>query len=196
MFLPIGVDPRPERTPFVTYALILINVLVFLLFNLGTSDDPGAISWAMVPGDLRWPTLFTNLFLHAGWAHLLGNMLFLWVFGSNVEDRLNHLGYAVFYVVGGLAADAAHILSDPASTVPTLGASGAISAVMGAYIVFYPRYSVKTFIWLGIWYADVVRTPAFLWIGFWFGAQILLNLLTRGGSGVAYQSGVAQEQPR
>ncbi|HLY10719.1 MAG TPA: rhomboid family intramembrane serine protease [Planctomycetota bacterium] len=186
MFLPIGVEPRSERFPLVTSTLIILNVAVFLLFALGTPDDPSAIRWAMVPANLYWPTLFTNLFLHAGWAHLLGNMLFLWIFGRTVEDRLGHLGYGVFYVVAGLAADAAHLLSNPTSEVPTLGASGAISGVMGAFVVFSPRTSVKTFVWLGIWFMDVIRTPAYLWIGLWFGQQLLLNLLTKGGSGVAY----------
>jgi len=186
MFIPIGDDNPTERTPFVNYALIGLNVAAFLVFGLGSSSDPGAIRWALVPADLQWPTLFTSLFLHAGWMHLIGNMWFLWIFGDNVEDRLGHLGYIVFYFVCGLAADAAHILSNPGSDVPTLGASGAISGVMGAYAFFYPRQPVRTFVWLGIWYANVIRTPAFVWIGLWFVEQVALNLLTRGGSGVAY----------
>jgi membrane associated rhomboid family serine protease len=185
MFLPIGVDPRPERPPVVTSLLILVNAALFLFIP---PDDPGLIRWTMVPADLHWPTLFTNLFLHAGWAHLLGNMLFLWIFGRTVEDRLGHLGFLVFYFVGGLSADAAHLLSNPDSEVPTLGASGAISAVLGAFVVFYPRNSVNTFIWFGF-LVRFIRTPAFLWIGFWFVQQVLLNLLTStGGSGVAYQA--------
>ncbi|MBV8878560.1 MAG: rhomboid family intramembrane serine protease, partial [Planctomycetaceae bacterium] len=149
---------------------------------------PGALVPARLVADpvANLPTLLTHLFLHASGAHVGGNMLFLWIFGDNVEDRLGHLGYVVFYFVCGLAADASHILSNPTSEVPTLGASGAISGVMGAYTLFYPRAAVKTFVWLGIWYVDVIRTPAFLWIGFWFAQQILLNLFTRGGSGVAY----------
>jgi len=186
MFIPIGDENPTERTPYVNYALIAANVLAFLAFCLCPADDPSLIRWTMIPADLHWPTLFTSLFLHGGWMHLIGNMVFLWIFGDNVEDRLGHLGYVVFYFVCGLAADAAHILSNPASELPTLGASGAISGVMGAYVLWYPRASVKTFVWLGIWYADVVRTPAFLWIGFWFVQQVLLNLLSRGGGGIAY----------
>src|SRR6185436_19095698 len=174
MFIPIGDDNPTERTPYVNYALIAANVAAFLVFCLGPVDDPGLIRWTMIPSRLEWPTLFTSMFLHAGWLHLIGNMLFLWIFGDNVEDRLGHVGYTVFYLVSGLAASAAHILSNPASDLPTLGASGAISGVLGAYIVFYPRAHVKTFIWLGIFFADVVRTPAFLWIGLWIGQQILL----------------------
>jgi membrane associated rhomboid family serine protease len=138
----------------------------------------------MVPADLHWPTLFTNLFLHAGWMHLIGNMWFLWIFGDNVEDRLGHLGYILFYFVCGLAADAAHIMSNPTSDIPTLGASGAISGVMGAYALLFPRQAVKTLILF--WTVTIIRTPAFIWIGLWFAQQVLLNLLTRGGSGVAY----------
>jgi membrane associated rhomboid family serine protease len=186
MFIPIGDDIPTERTPYVNYGLIALNVLAFFLFCLGPADDPSLIRWTMIPADLHWPTLFTSLFLHGGWMHLIGNMLFLWIFGDNIEDKLGHLGYLVFYFVCGLAADAAHILSNPMSELPTLGASGAISGVMGAYILFFPRQHVKTFIWLGIWYQDVIRTPAFLWIGFWFVQQIVLNMLSRGGGGVAY----------
>jgi membrane associated rhomboid family serine protease len=186
MFIPIGDENPTERTPYVNYVLIATNVLAFFAFCLGPADDPSLIRWTMIPADLHWPTLFTSLFLHGGWMHLIGNMVFLWIFGDNVEDRLGHLGYVVFYFVCGLAADAAHILSNPASQLPTLGASGAISGVMGAYILFFPRQSVKTFVWLGIWYADVIRTPAWLWIGFWFVQQVLLNMLSRGGGGVAY----------
>jgi len=184
MFIPIGDDNPTERTPFVNYALIGVNIAVFLLFNLGPLRPDGAIGWAMIPSDLHWTTLFTNLFLHAGWMHLIGNMWFLWIFGDNVEDRLGHLGYLVFYFVAGLAADAAHILTTTSPDVPTLGASGAISGVMGAYAVFYPREVVRTLIWF--WTITVVRVPAYIWIGLWFVQQVLLNLMTRGGSGVAY----------
>src|SRR5579859_2266516 len=159
MFIPIGDDNPTERTPYVNYALIAINVAVFLFSGMGDPENSSAIRWAMVPADLRWQTLFTNLFLHASWMHLIGNMWFLWIFGDNVEDRLGHLGYVAFYFVCGLGADTAHILSNPSSEVPTLGASGAISGVMGAYAVFYPRQPVKTLIWF--WTVSIIRTPAF-----------------------------------
>jgi membrane associated rhomboid family serine protease len=186
MFIPIGDDNPTERTPFVNYTLIAVNILAWILFALAPAHDPSQIRWMLVPADLQWPTLFTSMFLHAGFWHLFGNMVFLWIFGDNVEDRLGHLGYIVFYFACGLGASGAHILSDPSSTVPTLGASGAISGVMGAYVVFYPRAEVKTLIWFGIWYSTIVRTPAFLWLGFWFVGQILLNLLSQGAGGVAY----------
>jgi membrane associated rhomboid family serine protease len=186
MFIPIGDENPSERTPYVNYGLIVANVLAFLLFCLGPLDDPGFIRWTIVPADLHWPTLFTSLFLHAGWMHLIGNMVFLWIFGDNVEDKLGHFGYLIFYLVCGLGADAAHILSNPDSPLSTLGASGAISGVMGAYIIYFPRHHVKTFIWLGIFYADVVRIPAFVWIGIWVAQQVLLNAVDRGAGGVAY----------
>jgi|SRR6185295_3701494 len=188
MFIPIGDDNPTEKTPYVNYALIGLNTLAFLLLCLGPPDDPSLIRWTMIPANLEWHTLFTSMFLHAGWFHLIGNMLFLWIFGDNVEDRLGHIGYTVFYLVCGLGAGAAHILSDPNSQIPTLGASGAISGVMGAYLVFFPRAHVKTFIWLGILYADVVRIPAFIWVGIWIVEQIVLNALapSGGGGGVAY----------
>ena len=185
MFIPIGDDNPTERTPYVNYTLLGANILAFLLLCLREPDDPGLIRWTMIPKDLEWYTLFTSMFLHAGWLHLIGNMLFLWIFGDNVEDRLGHIGYTVFYFVCGLAASAAHILSDPNSTIPTLGASGAISGVMGAYVVFFPRAHVKTLV---VWFViTIIRTPSFFWIGFWILEQVLLNALTPGGTGgVAY----------
>jgi membrane associated rhomboid family serine protease len=184
MFIPIGDDNPTASRPIVNYALIAINVLVFLVTAL-TPDDPGLIRWMLVPARLQWPALFTSMFMHADVLHLLGNMVFLWIFGDNVEDRLGRIGYVIFYLVCGLSADAAHILSNPGSTVPTLGASGAISGVMGAYVLLFPRHHVRTFVWLWPWIAEVVRIPAFLWIGIWFVQQVLLNLFTHGG-GVAY----------
>jgi membrane associated rhomboid family serine protease len=185
MFIPIGDDNPTERTPYVNYALLGANILSFFLLCLGEPDDPGLIRWTMIPKHLEWYTPFTSMFLHAGWLHLIGNMLFLWIFGDNVEDRLGHIGYTVFYFVCGLGASAAHILSDPSSEIPTLGASGAISGVMGAYIVFFPHAHVRTLV---VWFViTIIRTPAFFWIGFWILEQVLLNALTPGGTGgVAY----------
>jgi membrane associated rhomboid family serine protease len=185
MFIPIGDDNPTERTPYVNYVLIGANVLAFFLLCLGPPDDPRLIRWTMIPNQLEWHTLFTSMFLHAGWLHLIGNMLFLWIFGDNVEDRLGHIGYTVFYFVCGLAASAAHILSNPESDMPTLGASGAISGVMGAYVVFFPRSHVKTLVVLFV--ITVIRTPSVFWIGFWILEQVFLNVATpRGTGGVAY----------
>ena len=186
MFIPIGDENPTERKPFVNYAFIGINIVVFVLQAL--SPPEATLRWSIVPAHLEWTTVFTSMFLHADLLHLGFNMLFLWIFGDNVEDRLGHVGYTVFYVFCGIAAAVAHIAGDPTSQLPTLGASGAVSGVMGAYIVFYPRAHVKTFIWLGILYADVVRIPAFIWVGIWIVEQIVLNALAPvgGGGGVAY----------
>jgi membrane associated rhomboid family serine protease len=184
MFIPIGDDNPTERKPFLNYAFIALNVIAFGLQQAATPENE--IKWMMVPGKLDWPTLFTSMFMHANLIHLIGNMLFLWIFGDNVEDRLGHIWYVIFYVGCGLAADAAHIAGNPKSLIHTLGASGAVSGVMGAYIVLYPRHHIKTFVWL-YWFANVIRTPAFLWIGIWILQQILMNAIApQEGGGVAY----------
>ncbi len=183
MFIPIGDENPTERRPYVNYVLLAANVAAFLLFCFPTPRQPVLVRWAMIPAELDPVTLFSSLFLHANLMHLIGNMVFLWIFGDNVEDRLGHLGYAAFYLVCGLAADATHILSNPQSALPTLGASGAISGVMGAYVLFFPRHRVKMLFMFG--FIQVVRTPAFLWIGFWFVQQVVLSLASSVGN-VAY----------
>jgi membrane associated rhomboid family serine protease len=182
MFLPIGDENPRERTPYVNYAILAANVFVFLFVQLPSPD--GAIRWAMVPGSLDPVTLFTSMFLHAGLLHLAGNMLFLWICGDNVEDRLGHVGYLFFYLAWGLAAAVAHLYTTANPDIPTLGASGAISGVMAAYVVFFPRHRIKMFIWFMI-YVDRIFIPAWAWIGFWFAEQIFLSSAGQGG-GVAY----------
>ncbi len=182
MFLPIGDENPRERTPYVNYAILAANVLVFLLYQIPSKGE--FIRWAMVPERLDPVTLFTCLFLHANLLHLVGNMLFLWICGDNIEDRLGHVGYAAFYLASGLAADAAHIFTTANPQLPTLGASGAISGVLGAYLVFFPRHRIKMLLWLWI-YIDRVFVPAWAWIGFWFAEQIFLSARGLGG-GVAY----------
>ncbi len=184
ILLPIGDENPRERTPYVNYALLAANIVVFVLFCFPTPGKMVLVHYAMWPGQLEGHTLLTSMFLHANLAHLIGNMVFLWIFGDNVEDRLGHLGYAVFYLGCGLAADAAHILSNPGSLIPTLGASGAISGVVGAYAVFFPRHRVKLFIWLWVFW-DIYLIPAFWWIGFWFLQQVVFSVSDYGG-GVAY----------
>jgi membrane associated rhomboid family serine protease len=185
MFIPIGDENPTERKPFVNFAFIGLNILCFGFQWF--SPPEATIRWTMVPAHLDWVTVFTSMFLHADLFHLIFNMLFLWIFGDNVEDRLGHIGYIVFYFFCGIAAAVAHIAGDPTSELPTLGASGAVSGVMGAYIVFYPRHHVKTFVWIFI-FAGIVRTPAFLWLGIWFFQQVLYNMVMPhgGGGGVAY----------
>jgi membrane associated rhomboid family serine protease len=185
MFFPISDDNPAQRRPVVNFALIGINIVAFLA-TLALRDPSTVVQWTMVPADLHWPTLFTNLFLHANVIHLLGNLWMLYIFGDNVEDRLGHVGYALFYFAGGLAADAAHIATHPTSDIPTLGASGAISAVMGAYVCFFPHQKVRTLVFLGFFFT-FWEIPAFIWMGIWFVEQLLL---IRGGlaGGVAYSA--------
>jgi membrane associated rhomboid family serine protease len=184
MFFPISDDNPTQRRPIVNYTLIALNVIAFLATRPIPQDD--MIRWEMVPASLDWPTLFTSIFLHANWIHLLGNMWMLWIFGDNVEDRLGRLGYAVFYIVCGLAADAAHIVSNAGSDIPTLGASGAIAGVMGAYIWFFPHQRVKTLVFFGFFF-DFWLIPSFVWIGIWFLEQIFLSMRGLAG-GVAYMA--------
>ncbi|HEX7900722.1 MAG TPA: rhomboid family intramembrane serine protease [Planctomycetota bacterium] len=182
MFLPIGDENPREKTPYVNYAILAANIAVFLFIQLPSPD--GAIRWAMRPASLEPVTLFTSMFLHAGLLHLAGNMLFLWICGDNVEDRLGHVGYALFYLAWGLAAAFAHVFTTTRPEIPTLGASGAISGVLAAYVVFFPRHRIKMLLWLWI-YVDTVLIPAWAWIGFWFAEQIFLSSRGMGG-GVAY----------
>ena len=184
MFLPIGDENPRERTPWVNYALLAANIAVFFLFCFPEPrEETVLVSYAMKPAELRWHTLFTSMFLHAGFLHLAGNMLFLWIFGDNVEDRLGHAGYAVFYTACGLSAGFAHIFTTADPGLYTLGASGAISGVVGAYAVFFPRHRVKMLLWIFI-YVNVLHIPAVWWIGFWFLQQVFLAYL--GVGGVAY----------
>jgi len=155
--IPIRDEIRARRVPYINYILIAINVIVFILeYTAGSQMEaivsefalvPAQLTAGLDPGDFR--SILTSMFLHAGWAHLLGNMLYLWIFGDNVEDRLGHFWYLVFYLAGGFVAALAHWAINPASIIPTVGASGAIAAVLGAYLVMYPRARVYTFIPIG-----------------------------------------------
>lgn len=191
--LPLGDDNSARRiTPFVTYVLIALNVLVFLL-ELNNGEE-FIQRWAFVPsrfladpaGDFA--TLFTSMFMHAGWAHLLGNMLYLWIFGDNVEDRLGHALYFVFYILCGLAATFAQMAISLGSSVANVGASGAIAGVLGAYLVMFPRGRVNVL--LGRF---VTPMSAIIVIGLWFLLQIFsqINVFAAGpqeGGGVAYMA--------
>lgn len=191
--MPLGDDNSGRRiTPIVNYILIAINVLVFFLEL--TSGDAFIQRWAFVPtrfladpaGDFA--TLFTSMFMHAGWLHLLGNMLYLWIFGDNVEDRLGHGLYFVFYILCGLAATFAQLAFSMNSNIPNLGASGAIAGVLGAYLIMFPRGSVNVLIG-----RIVTRTSALIAIGFWFLLQIFSQVSAFTASsqtegGVAYMA--------
>jgi membrane associated rhomboid family serine protease len=194
--IPIGDDDSSRRlVPTVTYALIAINVLVFLIEL--SSSEAFITSWAFVPsrflanpaGDFL--TLFTSMFMHAGWVHLIGNMLYLWIFGDNVEDRLGHGMFTVFYFLCGLAATFAQLAVNPSSSVPNLGASGAIAGALGAYIVMFPNRRVNVLVGRA-----VTTMPALIVIGFWIVLQLFSSFAaitdssqTEGG-GVAYMAHV------
>ena len=189
-------DVIPSRTfPFVTITIIVLNALAFLL---ELSLDPRELQqflhvYGVVPGDFHAPTLITSMFLHGGWSHILGNMWYLWIFGDNVEDRFGHFGYIVFYLLCGIAAAAGQIVMNSASLVPTIGASGAIAGVMGAYFVMYPQSRVLVLI--PIFLYDVIEVPAIVLLGFWFLMQLFnagaVAATTSTGGGVAFAAHVA-----
>lgn len=197
--IPIRDENRSQTTPHITRILILVNIIVFiplLYYTFFPEDATVSLfveslydNFTMVPADIlqmkNLHTLFTSMFLHADIFHIGGNMLFLYIFGDNVEDAFGHFRYLLFYLICGLAADFVHILSlTPTElTIPTLGASGAISGVMGAYIVMYPRARIRTLVLA--YYIAVVSIPAVLFLGFWFLLQLLYTWLDMGG-GVAY----------
>ncbi len=186
-------DHNPSgRTPIITYALIAINVCIFL-YSWPLESQPALLSafysdYALFPTRITqgydYQGLFTSMFLHGGIMHLLGNMLFLWIFGDNLEDELGHVGFTLFYVVGGIGAGLAQTLADPSSGIPTVGASGAIAAVMGGYLLLYPKARVDILLILIIFF-KVFTVPAWLMLGLWFGLQ-MVNSLAGAGGGVAY----------
>jgi len=183
--IPLKDEIKTHRVPVVNYVLILINVAVFIYQFVNSAQMEAIVSQnALIPVNVTanfsfdaLRSLVTSMFMHAGWVHLLGNMLYLWIFGDNVEDRLGHIGYIIFYLAGGLAAAFVHILFNPQSIVPTVGASGAIAAVLGAYLVFYPKARVYTFIPIGFW-ARLRMLPAAVVLGLWFVLQLFSGFAT------------------
>lgn len=180
--IPLKDDIPSRRFPAINAALIAVNCAVFLYeAGQGAGLQQFIVRYGVVParlladGSAGWPTILTSMFLHGGWAHLLGNMLYLFIFGDNVEDALGHLRYLLFYLLCGTAAAWSHVLSGPASVVPTVGASGAIAGVLGAYLVLFPRAGVLTLIPLGFFFR-VVRIPALVVLGFWIVLQVILGV--------------------
>jgi len=193
---PIGDDNSARKSfPLVTYALIALNVLIFFVELSG--GDALVMQWAFVPrrfmGDpiADAPTLFSSMFMHAGWLHLGGNMLYLWIFGDNVEDRFGHITFLIFYLLCGLAATGAQLSFSLGSGVPNLGASGAIAGVLGAYILMFPQGWVRVLL-----YSRTTLMPAWIVIGLWFALQLfsgigsIANTAQSGGGGVAYMAHV------
>jgi membrane associated rhomboid family serine protease len=189
-------DVIPSRTfPFITITIIVINALAwFVELAQGPRDlNRFLYVYGVVPGDFHLATLVTSMFLHGSWSHIIGNMLYLWIFGDNVEDRCGHGRFVVFYLLCGLAAGAGQILMNPNSMVPTIGASGAIAGVMGAYFVLYPHSRVLTFIPFPLF--NIVEVPAIFLLGFWFLMQIfsagaVVAAAQAGGGGVAFAAHV------
>src|SRR5215213_7163492 len=202
--IPIGDDPPPRRSfPIVTLTLIAVNIVVFIYelmvpntdtlfraagvtpleFATGRDIPPAA------PLNVYYSTLLTSMFLHGGWLHIGSNMLFLWIFGDNVEDRLGHLRYLLFYLLCGLGASVAHIYFNWASPIPSVGASGAIAGVLAGYFLLFPTATVRTLLFLGP-FITVTRIPAIIMIGFWFVTQLLSGVTALGQteqtSGVAF----------
>lgn len=192
--IPIGDDNTLRKTaPVVTYALIAINVLVFFLEIAGGEEF--ILKWAFIPSRFlenpiaNIPTLFTSMFMHAGWGHLIGNMLYLWIFGDNVEDVFGRLKYLIFYIVSGLAATFSQLFFNPTISVPNLGASGAIAGVLGSYILLFPRGKVNVLVG-----QFMTQLPALIVIGFWFFLQFISGFSSvystdeSGEGGVAYMA--------
>jgi membrane associated rhomboid family serine protease len=192
-------DIIPSRTtPVVTIALIAVNVIVFLFeLSLGRAVDAFTLYWGLVPAAFSWVTVLTSMFLHGGVLHVAGNMLYLWIFGDNVEDRMGHGRFLVFYLLCGVAAALAQTISVPDSVVPMVGASGAIAGVMGAYFVLYPKSRIVTLIPL-FFFFQVIEVPAILFLGIWFLMQFVSGLGSivtvaggQSGGGVAFWAHVA-----
>jgi len=185
---------RPVHVPVVTLCIILTNVIVFGLELSG--GEAFVLKWAVVPANItaghHWITILTAMFLHGSWSHILGNMVFLWAFGPEIEDSMNPLRYLAFYLAGGLVAMLAQVAVSPNSTVPNLGASGAIAAVMGAFLVTYPRDEIRSLLVIFI-FVRVTFIPAAVLIGVWFLIQLVNvgSVATTQTGGVAYVAHVA-----
>ena len=203
---PLKDDNPTYHTPYVTIALIVINVLVFLYeLAQGQQSQAMVMKFGLVPYELThgaeltpqlaFPstlTVFTSMFLHGGWMHLGGNMLYLWIFGNNIEDVLRPIPFIVFYLLSGVAAASLFIATGPSSQVPLIGASGAISGVLGAYVVKWPKARVMTLIFF-FFFIRIIWIPAVVVLGFWFILQLFFSVPTIGATdqgGVAYMAHV------
>ena len=188
--IPLGdASRRPARVPVLSGLIILANAFVFALELEG--GDPFVTQWSVIPADVvaghHWITLLTAMFLHGSWSHIIGNMVFLWAFAPEIEDAMGPWRFAAFYLLGGLAASIAQVAADPGSTIPSMGASGAIAAVMGAFLVTYPRDRIRAALIIFV-FVRVTFIPAALLIGFWFLTQLLSvgAVATTEAGGIAY----------
>lgn len=188
-------DHNPSgRSPLIVHLLIALNVLIFLSYWLTLHSERALLGffaqWGLLPARISWgegyETFLTSMFLHGGWMHLIGNMLFLWIFGDNLEDRMGHVQFLVFYLASGIGAASLQYLADPQSMVPMVGASGAIAGVMGGYLLMFPRARVDVLIIILVFFR-ILPVPAWIVLGLWFGTQIFGGLATPAdGGGVAY----------
>lgn len=193
--IPIRDTIKSRRFPLVNYTFIALCGFGFYLeLQAGADIDPFLRNHGLIPAQVfalgtdasffdpaLYARFITSIFLHAGIMHFLGNMLFLWIFGDNVEDRMGHVGYAVFYVVGGVAAGLAHVVTNPESMIPTIGASGSIAAVMGAYIVLYPRARIVSAVIILV-FVRVISVPAVIYLGLWFVLQLMSGTAALGAA--------------
>jgi membrane associated rhomboid family serine protease len=207
--IPLKDDIPTRRFPVLTVTIIAICCAVYFLFErglweLGATGNERVLEFGAIPFEITnpgdeipgtpsdqapwWVTPFSSMFMHGSLLHLLGNMLFLWIFGNNIEDSMGRVRFVVFYLLGGLAALALHVVTDPDSTIPTIGASGAIAAVLGGYALLYPRARIITVVFIIIIFT-VIELPALLVLGFWLLLQLLPAFsepMGEGGGGVAY----------
>ncbi len=194
--IPLKDEMPTRRFPIVNYLLIALNILVFIwMFTQGAQVNSIIYNYALIPQEITQQgftlinifRIFASMFMHSGLLHIGGNMLYLWIFGDNVEDAMGHGVYFIFYLFGGLAATAAQFAIDPSSNIPMLGASGAIAAVLGAYLILFPRSRVLTLIALGF-FIRLTMVPAIIVLGLWFILQLFSGVLSLG---VASAGGVA-----
>ena len=187
-------DTIPSRTfPFVTISLIIINMLIFFYeLSLGEQLNTFINNFGIIPSKfqnvhLQHPVqsasaifpLFSSVFLHGGWMHIISNMWYLWIFGDNVEDRTGHIRFLIFYILCGALAGLSHVLMNSSSSVPTIGASGAIAGVMGAYFLLFPRSKIVTLIFIFI-FIQIIEIPAVFFLGFWIILQLISGSMSRG----------------
>ncbi|MGE5144253.1 MAG: rhomboid family intramembrane serine protease [Acidobacteriota bacterium] len=200
-------DENPTTLPpIVTVGIIALNVIAWLFIEgagAGRAVDAAVCNYGLIPGEIlqrvppgsgvemapgvvcavdpspQYWTVLTSMFMHGGWMHLIGNMVFFWVFGNNIEDAMGHVRFALFYVMCGVAAAATQVLVTPSSTVPMVGASGAISGILGAYLLLYPRVRVHAVVFLGF-YVTSIAIPAFVMLGYWIVLQLLSSLSSLG----------------
>ena len=192
-------DVIPSRTtPYITVTIIILNALAWF-YELALPRDVLPLFlqfYGVVPANFSAMTLVSSMFLHGSWSHVIGNMWYLWIFGDNVEDRVGHGRFIVFYLLCGIAAGIGQIAMDPSSTLPTIGASGAIAGVMGAYFVLYPNSRVLTLVFVFFYY-EIFELPAIVLLGFWFLIQlfsagaIAVTASSHGSGGVAFVAHVA-----